>query len=340
MRRLLQKIISPFFTWLAEKFSAAPLQAEVFKSLSKLYHTICANNPSAGVVLPINPQTDSFIIFSDQHKGAKNFEDDFSGNEANYVAALCYYHEQGFHYINLGDAEELWKNAPDKITAAYPEAFNAEANFQTANRYYRTFGNHDLLWKNKLDVVLFLKKKFPLPLTVHEGIVLRINTPGQPTLDLFCTHGHQGDIMSDNNAFSTWVIAHIWAPIQGFLRININTPANDFLLRNKHNRMMYEWSSQRQQVLLITGHTHQPVFASGRYTTPGKHNPSIETPAAVLQPSYFNTGCCCFNDGDITGIEISEGYIRLIKWYKDLGVPRRKVLEEKLLADLVNDLNH
>ncbi len=36
-----------------------------------------------------------------------------------------------------------------------------------------------------------------------------------------------------------------------------------------------------------------------------------------LKPSYFNTGCCCFTDGDITGIEIEEGEIRLIKRKKE-----------------------
>jgi len=29
---------------------------------------------------------------------------------------------------------------------------------------------------------------------------------------------------------------------------------------------------------------------------------------------YFNTGCCIFGDGDVTGIEISEGEIKLVKW--------------------------
>jgi hypothetical protein len=33
-----------------------------------------------------------------------------------------------------------------------------------------------------------------------------------------------------------------------------------------------------------------------------------------IPPSYFNTGCRKFEDGDITGIEIEDGTIRLIKW--------------------------
>ena len=46
-------------------------------------------------------------------------------------------------------------------------------------------------------------------------------------------------------------------------------------------------------------------------------------------PSYFNSGCCCFNDGDITGIEIADGEIRLVKWEQETGdaEPVRKILE-------------
>jgi hypothetical protein len=36
-------------------------------------------------------------------------------------------------------------------------------------------------------------------------------------------------------------------------------------------------------------------------------------------PLYFNSGCCCFVDGDITGIEIGDGDIRLIKWKEEGG---------------------
>ena len=59
----------------------------------------------------------------------------------------------------------------------------------------------------------------------------------------------------------------------------------------------------------------------------------------AYQPTYFNSGCCCFNDGDITGIEISDYKIRLIKWeYKEhkQQQPERIVLEESDLKDLKN----
>ena len=338
MKKLLQKIFRPFFVWLADRFASAPVKADVFKSLSKLYKTITTKKSSRGIVLDINLTSDNFIIFSDQHKGNKDHADDFAGNEINYIAALHYYHQQCFNYINLGDAEELWKYTPEQVLPKNKAALEAEANFQPDKKYYRTFGNHDLLWKNKLDVLLQLKDIFAMPLPVHEGIVLRTATASNTAFSIFLTHGHQGDRMSDNNRVSTWIIAHVWSPIQRFLEINVNTPSNDFYLRDKHNKLMYDWSSLRKNMLLITGHTHKPVFASGKYAEEEEHKILLREVDEKLKPSYFNTGCCCFNDGDITGIEVAGGFIRLIKWHTNNGIPQRFVLEEKQLEEIVRAL--
>jgi hypothetical protein len=125
-------------------------------------------------------------------------------------------------------------------------------------------------------------------------------------------------------------------PIQRYLRININAPSKDYTLRNEHNQIMHEWSSLRDNLLLITGHTHQPVFASGRYF---KHpETKIKTNAAEIKPCYFNAGCCCFSDGDITGIEISGGMIRLVKWQSKNDEIVKSVLEEIDLPSLIKDL--
>ncbi|MBA3748219.1 MAG: hypothetical protein H0W96_12120 [Solirubrobacterales bacterium] len=39
-----------------------------------------------------------------------------------------------------------------------------------------------------------------------------------------------------------------------------------------------------------------------------------QQPIELATPCYFNTGCCSFGDGDITGIEIGDGKIRLMRW--------------------------
>ncbi len=334
MRKLLQYLFRRPLTWMANTLSAKPERKTVFASLGKLYNSSKKNGKRV-CSLVTDAATGRFIIFSDQHKGSRDSADDFAGNEQNYLAALQYYNSRHYSFINLGDSEELWKYKPAEVLPNNIKAFAAEAAFQP-NNYYKTFGNHDILWKNKMDAERLLKKYFALPLPVYEGILMKTNIAGE-TLTIFCTHGHQGDKMSDNNALSTRLVAHIWAPVQRYLQINVNTPSKDDNLRNKHNKLMYEWSSNRKNLLLITGHTHKPVFASGKYASKESHK--IETGSnGQLKPSYFNTGCCCFNDGDITGIEIADGDIRLIKWFTENDVSKRMILEEMPLQQLLKDL--
>ena len=57
--------------------------------------------------------------------------------------------------------------------------------------------------------------------------------------------------------------------------------------------------------------------------------------SARIFDTYFNSGCCCFDDGDITGIEIEAGMIRLIKWqYDGQKKSERVVLGECQLTGL------
>ena len=178
-------------------------------------------------------------------------------------------------------------------------------------------------------------------------------TIGNKSLEIFCTHGHQGDLQSDGNWFSKFFVSKIWAPLQAYLRINPNTPAYNATLKTEHNNIMYEWSSQQQDLLLITGHTHQPVFESLTHlerlqreearklpTNIPNHSTTDSLPVAFskIKPTYFNTGCCCYDDGDITGIEIEEGSIKLIKWEdkdgKSIRVELEKISFEQLSAQL------
>jgi predicted phosphodiesterase len=336
MRKLLQYLFKKPLTWVANKLSAKPEKETVFKSLSKLYYSSKKNNKRV-CTIDINSNADKFIIFSDQHKGNKDFADDFANCEFNYVTALKYYQYECFSFINLGDSEELWKYTAEEIIPKNTAAFNAEAAFQQDNKYYKTFGNHDLIWKNKMDVERLLKNNFKMPMSVYEGILLKAIINNE-TLNVFCTHGHQGDKLSDNNAFSTWLVAHIWTPIQRYLKINVNSPSSDYTLRNKHNKIMYEWSVTKRNVLLITGHTHRPVFASGKYSNHPSNNIDTDYIDHSLKPTYFNSGCCCYNDGDITGIEIADGFIRLIKWHTQNNISSKTILEEKKLEDLMKEI--
>jgi hypothetical protein len=341
LKKFLKKILGPLLTKLASGASA-PVKKDVFSSLSKLLRDLNRRKGSRGISLEVDFNKDRFIIFSDHHKGNRDHGDDYAGNEKNYLAALDYYYTNKYKYINLGDSEELWKYTPEQVISKNINALHSEARFHVQEKYYKTFGNHDLTWKNKLDVNTWFKGIFQLPLPVYEGLLLTTKIAGNP-LSVFLTHGHQGDKMSDNNGFSTWVVSHIWRPLQRYLEINVNTPAKDYVLRDKHNIMMYEWSSQKRNLLLITGHTHKPVFASGLYSDhpnnliPGA-NITYTGERKDLRPSYYNSGCCCYNDDDITGIEIGGGIISLVKWHWEENASKRVVLEEARLDKVVEDL--
>ena len=51
-------------------------------------------------------------------------------------------------------------------------------------------------------------------------------------------------------------------------------------------------------------------------------------PPLIKRPCYFNTGCCSFGDGDITGLEFSEGKVRLVRWLEDGGRASSQQLDD------------
>ncbi len=55
--------------------------------------------------LPLTPRT-RLVLFSDLHRGAGDWADDFMHNQLLFEAALEYYHRRRFTYIELGDGDE------------------------------------------------------------------------------------------------------------------------------------------------------------------------------------------------------------------------------------------
>lgn len=361
MRRFLQRILTRPVTNIANRFSSKPNLERVHEALTKLYRHTLENPGKKGLLIPVNSTTDRFIIFSDQHKGARNGSDDFTLAEPNYLAALDHYYRAGFHFITLGDSEELWENTIWPVKARNKNTFEAEKKFLTEKRFTKVFGNHDIFWGSDPFAGLHLLSMYGEMLKIYEAVVLRLSIENN-TLDLFLTHGHQGDGQSDGNAFSAWFVSRVWAPLQSYLNLNPNTPAASKELKTVHNRFMYEWSKQEKNPVLITGHTHQPVFASLTHLerlykqliiAKQQNNEQavqqinkeirfrqeeydyVNSNYTNMKPFYFNTGCCCYMDGDITGIEIADGFIRLIKWKKKDDHSVREVLEEMNLASLL-----
>ena len=361
MRKFLRRLLGNWVIKLSYKFGSRPNQKRIHEALTKLYNTILDKPDDRDIIFEFSP-ADKFIILSDQHKGAKDFADDFPLAEPNYLKALSYYQNHNFHYINLGDSEELWENLMESVIKNNKISFEAEKQFIKTDSFTKIFGNHDLYWDNDPLASFNLNRIYGQKIPIYEGAVLKTLIEGK-TLNIFLTHGHQGDLQSDGNWLSKWFVSTIWAPLQSFLRINPNTPAYDNQLKTKHNSLMYSWQAMQSNTSLITGHTHQPVFASLTHleriylklkkATIDKNQKEVDFLNSELNkriraggeapefkqynPGYFNSGCCCFSDGDITGIEIENGCIRLIKWsFLKTGIPERIVLEEMPLKELLD----
>ena len=345
--------------FVSQLFNSKPDPETVFEALSKLFALSLDLENKRSKLIQFS-EKDRFIIFSDQHKGAKNGSDDFVGAELNYLAALNFYLTDNFHFINLGDCEELWENGIDKVWKYNQSSFEIEKAFLVRNAFTKVFGNHDLYWDNSPFAKFKLKEIYGSDFPVYEGVVLQtfIN---ESAVQLFLAHGHQGDAQSDGNWFSKFVVANIWGPIQNVFKINPNTPSTNNNAKTAHNKIMYEWAVQNQKIL-ITGHTHQPVFESlthlerlylkleiaqnlhlvdeiesiqSQIKTRKQKGDSISI-SDNLQPNYFNTGCCCFSDGDITGIEIADGKMRLVRWGMLKELPnQREVMEECSLESFI-----
>jgi len=360
MRRLLQRLLTKPVVNLANKWSSRPDKKRVDQALSELYQNITTNPGKRGLVIRFNSNKSKFVILSDQHKGVRNGSDIFARADKNYLAALDHYNRNRFCYINLGDSEELWENLFINVKKHNKATFQKEKLFIKRDAFIKIFGNHDLYWDNSPLAPLSLMQIYGQTVKIYEGIILQ-TLVNNKTLSIYMTHGQQGDLQSDGNWFSKWFVSNVWAPFQNYLRINPNTPANNDQLKTAHNKMMYQWSYKRKNTLLITGHTHQPVFKSFTeletlYDNLEKAKKAKESAQARLiqqridklhlkgekmpdftgyLDTYFNSGCCCFDDGDITGIEIDDGCIRLIKWYYKNGKQsERMVLEESKLEDL------
>jgi hypothetical protein len=301
------------------------------------------------------------IVFSDHHRGARDGADDFRRCEPAYNAALAYYFREGHRLLLLGDVEELWECSAKEVLPAYEHTLALERRFHDAGRCERFFGNHDDLWQSKLAVRRRLAPLLP-GLSVREALCLDVVDEGNALGRLFLTHGHQGTPGFEWRAISHPVLRWVWRPFQRALKIASTSPSQDWDLRERHETAMFEWArGHPDRIVLVAGHTHRPVFwtkvpatdhsaeiAALREELAGREDAELEAQLEYLiaeqrreqglarpfpEPCYFNTGCCSFGDGDVTGIEICEGEIRLVRWPDRDGRPRPLVLQRMALAE-------
>lgn len=364
----------------------------VARELERAYQASAPGHEQhAEIPLELSDRSTRLIVFSDHHRGARDRADDFRKCEAAYNGALAHYLAEGYTLIALGDAEELWENRPGQVLSAYDATLRLEARFHAAGRYLRFWGNHDDEWRHQGAVEKALQ---PLGLgcPVWESLRMPVTHSGQPVGTLFFVHGHQGTLESDRfGAVSRFFVRWLWRPLQRLTGASATTPATDYELRQGHDGAMYDWAARKGDgLVLITGHTHRPVFESLTHLgqlriqlreveemlaedpdsdtlqatrrtlqiniahrlaaegllPEGEEPPPSPVPGrrvatplgtrALNTPCYFNTGCCSFPDGDVTGIEIADGAIRLVRWPDDEGnLDRPKVLAQAEVLDIL-----
>lgn len=200
------------------------------------------------------------MIFSDHHKGSGDNADDFRQCEMAYHAGLGYYLESGFTLVNLGDIEELWENRHQPVLETYPWTLRLENEFHKAGRYWRFWGNHDDLWRDRTQVSKYLDKFFK-DIEIQESVHLIVKKGANELGELYLAHGHQGSLVSDRFGWLSRIfVRYVWRPIQRATNIRTSTPAADWRLRHRHDIAMYNWVVEKERILLIAGHTHHPVF--------------------------------------------------------------------------------
>lgn len=254
-------------------------------------------------VIPFDDHS-RFILFSDCHRGDNSFADDFANNRNIYFHALRHYYREGFSYLELGDGDELWENRSfESIFEAHKNVYQLLRQFHLERRLYPIWGNHDMVYKDPRYVEAHLSSYFePIEgrekelfegIRFEEGIILKHTGSGQ---ELFLCHGHQADWW--NYTFWRWsrfLVRVLWKPLQVWGIADPTSPARNYKELIRIERRIKKWIADREMRLTIIGHTHRP-----RFPEPG------EIP-------LFNDGSCV-HPRSITGLEIENGAISLIKW--------------------------
>ena len=248
-----------------------------------------------------------YILFSDCHRGEGRADDNFLKNELIYLTALKYYYNCGFTCLELGDGDELWENrSMKKIKEMHPHSFEMLEKYYRSGRMYLVYGNHDMINKEAGEQLFWPDVRF------YPGIVLE-----DPMLHkkLFLTHGHQAEVM--NSRFwkiNRFLVRYLWRPLELLGVPDPTSAAKNNTRKERTEKRLTAWAV-KQNLILITGHTHRPMAGSEK-------------------SPYFNTGSCV-HPGGITGIEIENRCIVLVKWL--LGTKndqtvyvKREVLGEKV----------
>ena len=146
------------------------------------------------------------VVFSDCHRGNGTWNDSFLNNKTLFQAALGYYRENDFTYIELGDGDELWENRKfSDIEEIHADIFQQFLPFMLDGKIYMVWGNHDMAKSRKMPLSPSLPPCFP---------AVRI-CDGSGNIKFNLIHGHQVDPL--NNQFwkaARWMVRYLWKPLE------------------------------------------------------------------------------------------------------------------------------
>lgn len=253
-------------------------------------------------ILPLHSHS-RYVLMSDCHRGVGNWNDNFLPNQNLFFAALQDYYRFGYTYIELGDGDELWENRNlCQIVQTHSDSFWMMSRFYREGRMYMLFGNHDKKKKSKKFADACLKEYycescdaavtlFP-GIEIVEGIRLLDERNG---IEILLAHGHQGDFLNDVCwQLGRFLVRYVWRPMEQLGFRDPTSAAKNYKKKKRVERKLSHWS-EKNKVMLITGHTHRSV---------------LPEPGEVM---YCNTGCCV-HPRCITALEIENGRITLVKW--------------------------
>lgn len=254
------------------------------------------------IELPLNGCS-KYVLISDCHRGCGTSSDNFLKNQHLFFAALKYYYQNQFTYIELGDGDELWENKSyENIIETHNNVFWMLKKFYNENRLHMIYGNHDIQKRKQNYVKKYCDTYFcnetqqlqPLfsELTFPEAI--RLQSMDNPENTLYLTHGHQASVLNSCLWFlARFLVRYLWQPLENFGVLDPTSAAKNNRIKTRTEKRLNRWATKHQH-LLITGHTHRPVLT-------------------YSSPYYCNTGSCV-HPRCITCIEIEHCTLTLVKW--------------------------
>lgn len=267
------------------------------------------------------------VFISDAHRGVNNRDDMFAPNANIFLQALTHYFDQEYTFVEVGDGDELWHNRHfNEIRRAYTKIFELFKLLKKRDRLHLIIGNHDSP-QGLFDPM----EKDGIP--VYQGLRLTYEPSGQK---LFAVHGHQADPEGDQNwdsyrrqsrYFMKYLLRlgidkfhHFAEPEPGLpepaklARLPLWFGRRALAKAYKLESAIQMWLAEKRQIV-ISGHTHMLKF-------PQSH----ELP-------HFNTGHC-ISPRYITGLEIDQGMMSMVKWTDRGGNVTRSVLQQVPLINL------